>query len=126
MKVDNNNPKKNQAQPKQVNKKKNANSFPSTSTLDHAVGNGCPDSNRRVVDMTRPSDSSRGSTTPQQPRQYAPFLSLLRGVVYALSGYQNPQRSNLRDRMTAMGAKYKAAWDRSCTHLMCVFWSFLD
>lgn len=45
----------------------------------------------------------------------------MKGVVFVLSGFQNPARSQIRDKALEMGAKYKADWDRSCTHLVCAF-----
>ncbi|ROT66339.1 putative DNA repair protein XRCC1 isoform X1 [Penaeus vannamei] len=45
----------------------------------------------------------------------------MKDVVFVMSGYQNPQRSNLRDMMLDMGAKYKQDWEPSCTHLICAF-----
>lgn len=47
-----------------------------------------------------------------------PFNRLLEGDVVVLSGYQNPLRSQLRDKLQAMGAKYKPDWGSSCTHLV--------
>uniref|UniRef100_A0A2P2I6X7 DNA repair protein XRCC1 n=1 Tax=Hirondellea gigas TaxID=1518452 RepID=A0A2P2I6X7_9CRUS len=64
-----------------------------------------------------PTASSGGSTG----RRFTPFSSLFSGVVYSLSGYQNPRRSQLRDKMTAMGATYSADWTKTCTHLICAF-----
>lgn len=39
-------------------------------------------------------------------------------VVFVLSGFVNPLRSDLRDKALKMGAKYKPDWDSSCTHLV--------
>lgn len=47
-----------------------------------------------------------------------PFNKLLEGAVFVISGYQNPFRGELRSKALKMGAKYKADWDDSCTHLM--------
>lgn len=47
-----------------------------------------------------------------------PFSELLKGVIFSMSGYQNPYRSNLRSKALEMGAIYKNNLDRSCTHLM--------
>lgn len=47
-----------------------------------------------------------------------PFSELLNNVIFAMSGYENPYRSNLRSKALEMGATYKNNWDRSCTHLM--------
>ena len=58
----------------------------------------------------------------QQPRvARRPFARLLDGVVFTLSGYQNPLRGQLRQKATDMGAKYRGDWDGSCTHLVCAF-----
>lgn len=45
-------------------------------------------------------------------------------VVFALSGFVNPMRSDLRDKALEMGAKYKGDWDSTCTHLVLVFFLF--
>ena len=50
-----------------------------------------------------------------------PFRSLLEGVVLVISGYQNPLRGDLRTKALEMGARYKADWDNTCTHLICAF-----
>lgn len=50
-----------------------------------------------------------------------PFGRLLEGVVAVLSGFQNPLRGQLRDRLLAMGAKYKPEWNGQCTHLVSAF-----
>lgn len=49
------------------------------------------------------------------------FGDILRGVVYVLSGFQNPSRDNIRRDATSMGAKYEANWSDSCTHLISAF-----
>lgn len=49
-----------------------------------------------------------------------PFHRLLEGVVFVISGYQNPYRSELRSKALSMGARYKANWNSECTHLMYV------
>ncbi|KAL5240151.1 hypothetical protein ACI65C_007561 [Semiaphis heraclei] len=50
-----------------------------------------------------------------------PFNQLLNSVVFVMSGYENPYRSNIRSKALEMGAKYKHNWDPSCTHLICAF-----
>ncbi|BES93514.1 DNA-repair protein xrcc1 [Nesidiocoris tenuis] len=54
-------------------------------------------------------------------RPKKPFHQLMADVVFVISGFQNPMRSDLRNAALAMGAKYKADWDNSCTHLVCAF-----
>lgn len=61
------------------------------------------------------------STSPKKaPIQYKPFNQLLEGVFLVISGIQNPERADVRDKAQKMGARYKADWDSSCTHLMLV------
>ncbi|KRT80963.1 hypothetical protein AMK59_6305 [Oryctes borbonicus] len=55
----------------------------------------------------------------QQTRR--PFHQLLSDVGIVISGIQNPDRANIRGMALAMGAKYKANWDPTCTHLVCAF-----
>ncbi|XP_059817389.1 DNA repair protein XRCC1 isoform X1 [Hypanus sabinus] len=49
------------------------------------------------------------------------FHSILGGTVLVLSGFQNPFRSELRDKALEMGARYRSDWDPECTHLICAF-----
>lgn len=58
---------------------------------------------------------------PKRPKQYKPFRKLLEGVVLTISGIQNPERGDLRSKALGMGAKYRADWDDTCTHLICAF-----
>ena len=64
-----------------------------------------------------PSPSSSASAA-KKTRKTKPFNRLLEGVTVVLSGFQNPLRGQLRDKLQAMGAKYKPDWGPSCTHLM--------
>lgn len=43
---------------------------------------------------------------------------ILKGVVVVLSGFQNPFRSELRDKALELGAKYRPDWTPDSTHLM--------
>ena len=49
------------------------------------------------------------------------FSKLFEGVKFVISGYQNPLRSEIRQKALDMGAKYSADWDNTCTHLVCAF-----
>ncbi|XP_078170293.1 BRCT domain-containing DNA repair protein isoform X1 [Carex rostrata] len=49
------------------------------------------------------------------------FSKLLDGVVFALSGFVNPERGNLRTQATDMGAIYRPDWSPDCTLLVCAF-----
>ncbi|XP_053463093.1 DNA repair protein XRCC1 isoform X2 [Nycticebus coucang] len=46
---------------------------------------------------------------------------ILQGVVVVLSGFQNPFRSELRDKALELGAKYRPDWTSDSTHLICAF-----
>lgn len=43
---------------------------------------------------------------------------VMQRVVFVLSGFQYPQRGQLRDKAVEMGARYQGEWNRQCTHLM--------
>lgn len=62
---------------------------------------------------------------PATPSEAKSFTQLMNGVVFVLSGFQNPYRSQLRDQALEMGAKYRPDWGRDCTHLVYVgsLWS---
>eukprot|EP01147_Barroeca_monosierra_P009595 gene9594-1819_t len=47
--------------------------------------------------------------------------SILDGVVFALSGFKNPFRTELREKGVALGATYKPDWTSKCTHLISAF-----
>ncbi|XP_045611538.2 DNA repair protein XRCC1 [Procambarus clarkii] len=66
---------------------------------------------------SKPSASASSAVN----RKSKPFSSLMDDVIFVMSGYQNPQRSQLRDMMLDMGAKYKGDWEPKCTHLICAF-----
>lgn len=51
------------------------------------------------------------------PKQM-PYDKIMSHVVFVMSGYENPRRSNLRDMACDMGARYQPNWNDKCTHLM--------
>jgi len=53
--------------------------------------------------------------------KFAAFSDLLKGVVFTISGFQNPLRGEIRKKALEMGAKYCGDWNSSCTHLVCAF-----
>lgn len=67
---------------------------------------------------TSSSSHKKSSQSPPKAVTYKPFHKLLEGVVFAFSGYVNPERGTLRQKALDMGAKYRPDWDRTCTHLM--------
>lgn len=78
-----------------------------------------------VTERTKPKETQKPQTPKAQKKKKTKppkkFEELMKGVVFVLSGFQNPLRSQIRDKALEMGAKYKADWDRSCTHLVCAF-----
>ncbi|XP_033748625.1 DNA repair protein XRCC1-like [Pecten maximus] len=63
----------------------------------------------------------KNKSEPARESPAKSFKKLLEGVVFSLSGFQNPFRGELRDMATEMGGVYKADWDKTCTHLICAF-----
>lgn len=59
---------------------------------------------------------TKAKTEPQ-----VPFKKIMEGVVFVLSGFQNPFRGDLREKALEMGAKYRPDWTPDSTHLICAF-----
>ncbi|CAF0756547.1 unnamed protein product [Adineta steineri] len=59
------------------------------------------------------NETKRSKTTDQS--------QLMKNVIFVLSGFKNPLRTELRNKATKMGAIYNDDWDRTCTHLICAF-----
>ncbi|KAM9631860.1 DNA repair protein XRCC1 isoform 1-T1 [Trichechus inunguis] len=71
---------------------------------------------------TEPGKPQREGTKPKGPRTSPQELGkILQGVVVVLSGFQNPFRSELRDKALELGAKYRPDWTPDSTHLICAF-----
>jgi len=51
------------------------------------------------------------------PKQL-PYEKIMSGVIFVMSGFENPRRGKLRDLALKMGAKYEANWTKHSTHLM--------
>lgn len=49
------------------------------------------------------------------------FSKIMKGVVFALSGFVNPERGMLRSQAIEMGAEYQPDWNSGCTLLVCAF-----
>ena len=60
------------------------------------------------------------SASPATIQKNVAFNKLMKKVVFVMSGYQNPERGQIRDKALEMGATYKPDWTSGCTHLMCV------
>jgi DNA-repair protein XRCC1 len=66
---------------------------------------------------TSPKHRSSSSSSSSNNTQIAKN-QILKGVIFALSGFVNPERSELRDKGLKLGAKYRPDWTDDCTHLM--------
>ncbi len=95
---------------------------PKTSSPSVRPKESTSEANKRVSSVISSSNTRKqekaGPSPPKRQRKQKPFNQLMSKVVFCLSGFVNPKRSELRDKAIAMGAKYKADWDTSCTHLM--------
>ncbi|XP_048772083.2 DNA repair protein XRCC1-like isoform X2 [Ostrea edulis] len=87
-----------------------------------------PSLKKQSTSISSTASSARGSVKPPVKRTKSdvsglskPFHKLVEGVVFVLSGFQNPFRAELRDMATEMGAVYKPDWKKGCTHLICAF-----
>ncbi|MCJ8745348.1 hypothetical protein PDJAM_G00129260 [Pangasius djambal] len=93
-----------------------------------------PKSNTQNAEHTHTSTSTKTASFSQKspvrkssvkPRPLAsepiPFNRIMEGVVFVLSGFQNPFRAELRDKALSMGARYRPDWTPDSTHLICAF-----
>uniref|UniRef100_A0A915I8Z2 BRCT domain-containing protein n=1 Tax=Romanomermis culicivorax TaxID=13658 RepID=A0A915I8Z2_ROMCU len=80
---------------------------------------------RNKEDMVKgvKKDDHRKSSDIRKNVKFVPFGRLFSGVTFVLSGFENPYRSELRDKAIEMGAKYQPDWSSNgrCTHLICAF-----
>ncbi|XP_030014504.1 DNA repair protein XRCC1 isoform X1 [Sphaeramia orbicularis] len=89
-------------------------------------------SSAKASPAPRPAEKKREShpkpeAKPKQQKaksenaQQVPFNRIMEGVVFVLSGFQNPFRGELREKALDMGAKYRPDWTPDSTHLICAF-----
>ncbi|XP_050416931.1 DNA repair protein XRCC1 [Patella vulgata] len=76
-------------------------------------------SNKSHEDKAPPLKKIKSEPVKQSPIKE--FSKLMEKVIFAMSGYQNPYRGELRDKALEMGGTYKPDWGRGCTHLICAF-----
>ncbi|XP_063709342.1 DNA repair protein XRCC1 [Culicoides brevitarsis] len=76
---------------------------------------------KNVVDSPKPVKTEKKPTPVKKPKVTKPFNELLSGVRIVISGIQNPERADIRQKAFDMGAKYAADWNDTCTHLICAF-----
>ncbi|XP_026861149.2 DNA repair protein XRCC1 isoform X1 [Electrophorus electricus] len=68
----------------------------------------------------KPESVAKPKARPKS-EENVPFNKIMEGVVFVLSGFQNPFRGELRDKALAMGARYRPDWTPDSTHLICAF-----
>lgn len=73
---------------------------------------------QKAADRKRESEPKTKQKAKSQEEQQVPFTRLMEGVVFVLSGFQNPFRGELREKALEMGAKYRPDWMPDATHLM--------
>ncbi|KAG8549007.1 hypothetical protein GDO81_023157, partial [Engystomops pustulosus] len=84
---------------------------------------------KKVKAESQPTPPVKKTPPPEKPAHKKPAPSpqpmelsrVLQGTVFVLSGFQNPFRSDLRDKALEMGAKYRPDWTPDSTHLICAF-----
>ncbi|XP_051721823.1 DNA repair protein XRCC1 [Ctenopharyngodon idella] len=77
-------------------------------------------SDKRESPKSKPEPKPKPKPKPKSAEPVA-FNRIMEGVVFVLSGFQNPFRAELRDKALAMGARYRPDWTPDSTHLICAF-----
>ncbi|XP_016327774.1 DNA repair protein XRCC1-like [Sinocyclocheilus anshuiensis] len=75
-------------------------------------------SDKRESPKSKPEPKPKPKAKSAEP---VPFNRIMEGVVFVLSGFQNPLRGELRDKALALGARYRPDWTPDSTHLICAF-----
>jgi hypothetical protein len=70
----------------------------------------------RFIKLYSKSDEEKSSL----PSNVDDKSEIMKNIVFVLNGFQDPLKSELRDKATSMGAVYTENWDEKCTHLMYV------
>ncbi|KAL4703124.1 hypothetical protein ACJJTC_000183, partial [Scirpophaga incertulas] len=78
-----------------------------------------PSNSKHDGDEERRGDKKKRSSDDEEPK--VPLESVLSGVVFVLSGYQNSERAALRQLAADMGARYLRDWAPCCNLLVCAF-----
>ncbi|KAI9999936.1 hypothetical protein NQD34_011779 [Periophthalmus magnuspinnatus] len=78
-------------------------------------------SEKKRESLSKPEVKPKVQKAKGQSSQQVPFNRIMEGVVFVLSGFQNPFRGELREKALEMGAKYRPDWTPDATHLICAF-----
>lgn len=89
------------------------------STAKDSAVQETPDKKRES--LLKPEQNIKPVKAKAQSLMQIPFNQIMEGVVFVLSGFQNPFRGELRDKALAMGAKYRPDWTADSSHLICAF-----
>ena len=101
--------------------------------LKESSQKGWSQPSRSIIDITdenednkTPGSYSKKLLSPQGSSDKTPrsiqkkdFSRLLNDVVFVLSGFQNPLRSDIREIGLSMGGQYRPDWTSDATHLIC-------
>ncbi|KAK7158276.1 hypothetical protein R3I93_009477 [Phoxinus phoxinus] len=91
-----------------------------TSATASPITTGQKTSDKRESPKSKPEPKPKPKPKPKSAEPVA-FNRIMEGVVFVLSGFQNPFRGELRDKALAMGGRYKSDWTPDSTHLICAF-----
>eukprot|EP00026_Physarum_polycephalum_P001246 Phypoly_transcript_01247.p1 GENE.Phypoly_transcript_01247~~Phypoly_transcript_01247.p1 ORF type:complete len:774 (+),score=245.44 Phypoly_transcript_01247:170-2323(+) len=114
---DNNSENESKQNNQKNNKKKKENNTQSTKN-NHESDEEKP---TQSADKQKNTKQQKGKDNATPKGKDKPTNTILKGVVFAISGIQNPERGEIREKGTALGAVYKQNWDNECTHLICKF-----
>ncbi|KAK5620912.1 hypothetical protein CRENBAI_016783 [Crenichthys baileyi] len=93
----------------------------STPSPSNAKGSSAQKSaEKKKESQPKPEPKPKPKIKPKSEHD-VPFNRIMEGVVFVLSGFQNPYRGELREKALEMGAKYRPDWTPDSTHLICAF-----
>ncbi|CAN9513874.1 unnamed protein product [Ophioblennius macclurei] len=93
-------------------------STPSPSAAKASPAQKTAEKKRQTQSKPEPKPKQKAKS---QSEQQVPLNRIMEGVVFVLSGFQNPFRGELREKAIDMGAKYRPDWTPDATHLICAF-----
>ncbi|CAI2729032.1 unnamed protein product [Schistosoma spindalis] len=91
------------------------------STSSHQSHTRPSSTNTGIIRSSQSSRISKNKENYKQSKTSHSTQKPLSNVILTLSGYQNPLRSQIRDKALELGAKYRQDWGPDCTHLICAF-----
>lgn len=110
-------------------KKEPSSHTPSKVSPSHSKESNSQPPPKKIKAEPQPAPPAKKTPPPEKPShkktppgsQPVEMNRILQGTVFVLSGFQNPFRSDLRDKALEMGAKYRPDWTPDSTHLICAF-----